>query len=264
MNIDAGNYQIVWRELPKSGLRSATRRNLPQQAPFLVADNIDHVQLSGPLETEALIRGVLHEWLTPTAPRSRDDLAGWRLSQRHLLEDLRSLVGSQSLELLVLMQATRVRETHGHLPAMKMLMTGHHLLRRSSEIRADLILDLWALVESVTQIDRLSVFTIIKQLYEGVRFDVLQEDVTDELDYANFVALSYLGDYQRRNWLFWRVISKRVRHKQLKHRMIRLLNAKPSTTAAMDCVHVRYGLTPIETDHRGRAKDEATEVSRLS
>jgi len=231
MNIDLHNYEIIWGELPRSGLRSATQRALPQLAPYLVSVDAgvgEQVQTELTLDADMLFRGVLHEWLTPRHPRTSSDPARWHLALRYLLEDLREPSGFESLELMALVHATRVRERSGHLPAMKMLMTAHCLLKRSTAIRGDLVLDVWALVENIEDIDRDSAFALIRDLYDGIRFDRLREDVADQLDYANFVALSYLGDFQRRNWLFWRTISKRVRHKRLKHRMIRLLNLRPS------------------------------------
>lgn len=229
MEIDHQNYAIVWDELPARGIRAASRRLLPQLAPYFVSGAACRQasrEIELVLDKDMLVRGVLHEWLVPRHPRIGTDPTAWRLALRYLLEDLRVDSGFESLELMTLVHAMRVREGNGQLPAMKMLMTAHQLLRRSTEIRSDLILDLWSLVERVEEIDRGSAFAMIRDLYDGIRFEALQEDVTDQLDYANFVALSYLGDYQRRNWLFWRVIAKRVRHKQLKHRMIHLLNKK--------------------------------------
>jgi hypothetical protein len=229
MNINLHNYKIVWAVLPNKGLRTSTRRALPQLAPYLVeaaGDPREEPQSEMALNNDTLFRGVLHEWLTPRHPRTSSDPARWHLALRYLLEDLRGHSGFASLELMALVHATQVREQSGHLPALKMLMTAHQLLKRSTEIRSDLVLDLWALVENVEDLDRESAFVLIRQLYDGIRFEALREDVTDQLDYANFVALSYLGDYQRRNWLFWRTISKRVRHKHLKYRMIHLLNLK--------------------------------------
>ena len=132
-----------------------------------------------------------------------------------------------SFEQMVLVLSAQTRNRNGRLPALKMLMTGYRLLPRSAAIRSELIMDVWAVVEASTQVDRTCAFQLINKLYDGIDFERLNEQIFDILDYINFVALSYLGAYQKRNWLFWRVIAKRVRHKELKHRMIRLLNCRP-------------------------------------
>ena len=241
MHIDQRNYTIIWDEPPTSGLRTTTRRRLPHLLPYLVTNaerERSQAETAVVLDLDMLTRGLLHcgllqGRLAPQQSAGSGNSSAWRLTLRYLLEDLREHSGFESLELMVLVHAVRVREAHGHLPAMKMLMTGHHLLPRSSEIRSDLILDLWALVESVDAIDRDSAFSLIRGLYDGIRFQHLKEDVVDQLDYANFVALSHLGDHQRRNVLFWRVIAKRVRHQGLKHRMIKLLNRRCAPQAAV-------------------------------
>lgn len=216
--------------MPRDWTRRLDCDRAPERMPYFLAgpalERLDSDE-SITFDDSMLLRGVLHSWLEPHDRWQIPDREALEVFLDTLLDDMQSRMGHESLELMVLSTSAKVREEHGRLSAMKMLIAGHNLLPLSSEIRSDLIMDLWAIVKACDQIDRESAFDLIRKLYDGIQFEELSEQVFDILDYINFMALSYLGDYKKRNWLFWRVISKRVRHKQLKHRMIKLLNPRP-------------------------------------
>ena len=241
MSIDEKNYSIVWNRVPADWVTFRINGPAPAELPHFVS-GAAHVQyLAGEciaLDETMLFLGVLHEWLEDIPWLEEDRTAGASIKtpqERYLKRMLYNLClrsSFDSLEVMVLSLSTRLREQNGRLPALKMLMTGYRLLPRSAAIRGDLIMDVWAVVEASPHVDRECAFQLINRLYEGIEFDRLDEQLFDILDYINFVALSYLGEYQKRNWLFWRVIAKRIRHKELKHRMIRLLNCRPNELAS--------------------------------
>ena len=226
MSIDEKNYTIVWETIPAEWARFRINGPAPALLPHFVSGQRQAGQELA-LDETMLFLGVLHTWLddSPTPI-----VGGKQVLEPYLKRMLYNLClrsNFDSLEVMVLALSNGIREHNGRLPALKMLMTGYRLLPRSAAIRSDLIMDLWAVVEASPHVDRACAFQLINRLYEGIEFEKLNEQLFDILDYINFVALSYLGDYQKRNWLFWRVIAKRVRHKELKHRMIRLLNCRP-------------------------------------
>ena len=230
MSIDQKNSAILWEPIPAEWARFRINGPAPVRLPHFVSseDLLKHNTAQAlVLDETMLFLGVLHTWSEEGPVPFSAGQSSLEQYLKRLLYNLCLRSDFDSLEVMVLALAARVREQNGRLPALKMLMTGYRLLPRSAAIRGDLIMDVWAVVEASPQVDRKCAFQLINRLYEGIEFTGLDEQLFDILDYINFVALSYLGDYQRRNWLFWRVIAKRVRHKGLKHRMIRLLNCRP-------------------------------------
>ncbi len=227
MSIDKRNYAIVWEPIQAEWATFRISGPAPALLPHFVGGLAHTRHLAGKsiaFDETMLFLGVLHEWMAESP--AGDKQSRERYLQR-MLYNLCLRSQFDSLEVMVLALSAKVREQSGRLPALKMLMTGYRLLPRSATIRSDLIMDVWAVVEASPHVDRECAFNLINRLYEGIEFERLNEQLFDILDYINFVALSYLGDYQKRNWLFWRVIARRVRHKELKHRMIRLLNCRP-------------------------------------
>jgi len=230
MCIDEKNYAIVWKPVPSTWTMFDSNGPVPELLPYLLYGNalVRHQSSQRvTLDEQMLLLGLLYVgWeagsglpATSNGSRPRDIKEMiYRLCLRSRFD---------SLEEMVLVLSGKIRRDNGRLPALKILISGCRLLPRSAEIRSELILDVWALVEASEKVDRQSAFQLIINLHEGIDFERLNEQVFDILDYIHFVALSYLGDYQKRNWLFWRVIAKRIRHKGLKHRMIRLLNCRP-------------------------------------
>ena len=230
MSIDARNYTIVWKPIPAEWATFRISGPAPALLPHFVDGRDYDEHLAGKsidLDETMLFLGVLHAWTEQGPARFAGDKKSEEQYLKRMLYNLCLRSSFDSLEVMVLTLSTRAREQNGRLPALKMLMTGYRLLPRSASIRSDLIMDVWAVVEASPQVDRECAFQLINRLYEGIEFERLNEQLFDILDYINFVALSFLGDYQKRNWLFWRVIARRVRHKELKHRMIRLLNCRP-------------------------------------
>ena len=230
MSIDQKNSVIVWEPIPRAWAPFRTTAPVPARLPHFVSSAGFMKHDSGHplvLDETMLFLGVLHTWSEQGPVPFSAGQSSLEQYLKRLLYNLCLRSNFDSLEVMVLALAAKVREQNGRLPALKMLMTGYRLLPRSAAIRGDLIMDVWAVVEASPQVDRECAFQLINRLYEGIEFGCLDEQLFDILDYINFVALSYLGDYQKRNWLFWRVIAKRIRHKGLKHRMIRLLNCRP-------------------------------------
>ena len=213
--IDNKDFELVWAKMPQGWAGNSKAGDTitpPTHMPYFVSGAMLAAFRAGrPVDFDhrMLMRGCLHEWLTP-AER-------WGAADRHqlwaflkpMLTKYAFAQGHGGLSAYLVYESATLREQYGPLVAIKVLMAAHALQSKDAQIRCDLLLDIWAVTETNPDIDRPSAFGLIRYLYDGIDFDRLDDDVIDELDYANFVALSHLGDYQRRNWLFWRVISKR-------------------------------------------------------
>ena len=230
MMVDQKNYRIVWEEIPQRWVpaHAASLAGVPLPH-FVNGEAYQRFLNDKPIafDRSMLLLGILYTWLEKDARWVMQDQHTLKSSIVTLVHNLCFISEFESLEGMLLSLGSKVREQNGRLPAIKILMAGHRLLPRSANLRSELIMDIWALVEATSQVDQQSAFGLIRHLYDGIEFETLDEQIFDILDYINFVALSYLGDYQKRNWLFWRVIAKRIRHKELKHQMIRLLNCRP-------------------------------------
>ena len=236
MSAQANQFGIIWRSVPKGWAGRKGAAQAPARVPYF----LDHKSYAAYLRGQAvelnesmLLEGALHEWLTGIEQwQVSDQAALWDFFRSRLTRHSRR-EGYGSLATYLLTLSAKIRDAYGPIPSMKVLMAAHSLMPQHADIRSDLLLDVWTLTQLSDEIDKTTAYGLICYLYDGLRFDEISEDVADELDYANFVALSHFGDYQRRNWLFWRVISKRIRHKQLKHKMIQLLNRRPATLFSM-------------------------------
>ncbi len=241
--IDRSNYTVVWKFMPQGWASHLSTQPAPAVMPYFV-DGLAHRQLRrcepAHLNDFMLLKGLLHAWLDPLDRwqcARRDTLERFRVA---LLADMRVGFGFGSTEQLVLRVGRNVRSRNGHLPALKMLMAGHDLVPASAGVRRELITDLWALVRRCDQVDKRIAFDLIRRLYDGLRIEEVESHWADRLDYINLVALSHLGEHEKRNRLFWRVVAKRVRNGAIKRRMIRLLSQdvpaplEPDEAASME------------------------------
>jgi hypothetical protein len=178
-----------------------------------------------------LVRGVLYAWLEPDRRWQVDDRASLDGLLTALVCKTQRTLGFASIENMLLALTDPVRVQNGRLPAFKMLMAGHNIDPASAAIRSRLIMDLWPIVKASDRVDRGCAFDLIRRLYDGIAPGVLERSTLDVVDYIYFVALSYLGEYERRDRLFWQVIAKRSRHRKLRHRMIELIGSRSAGSA---------------------------------
>lgn len=139
-------YQLLWRSCAKD--RALAER-------FFVPDFTGDLPffVEGPVQAEFTEEQLLRGLLTGLAEQ---DHAG-RLCLRpkdletllHLVEVMRAGFSFESNEELVLETSGQLRAQHGPKPALAALSSGSLIAPDSSKIKADLVLDLWAVAHAV-------------------------------------------------------------------------------------------------------------------
>ena len=187
-------YELVWLSC-KAQPALAERFFVPEfqgELPFLVA--ADAPRKLAALSEEQLLHGLL----TSFAERDQNGALVPRAEDREtlvmLLEILRQGYTFASFEELVLETSGLLRSKYGVQPSQAALCTGRLLAPDSAQIRADLMLDLWAASAEIAD-NGLAVEyrRLIPDLFEGLDRAALHAPTLEVCVYINMVT-RYLRD----------------------------------------------------------------------
>jgi len=148
----------------------------------------------------------------------------------HLLEVLRQGFSFEDYEQLVIETSGRLRARFDVRPSSAALSTGVVLVPKSSQIKADLILDLWACANLTTDADtRAALLSQIPGLFEGLVAPAIPPATLETCCYRTLAAKHLAGDFREdgslEDFLIDEVI-ERVAHPELKAKIKAICDAE--------------------------------------
>jgi len=152
------NYSIVWYECGENSTL-AERFYVPGfvgYLPFFVSGK-EHERLENKeeieLREEHLLKGILYGINENEKKGVFWDAERGKETYLYLLEKLGKGFGFDDLEYLILSVAASARSKNGHAVSYSMLLTGNELLPDSSQIKSDLISDIWMILSGAKNRD---------------------------------------------------------------------------------------------------------------
>jgi hypothetical protein len=190
-------YTILWQECDgKSSI--AERFYVPGfigYLPFFIwGDDLTNLENKQgiQLREEHLLKGILYglydsEKETFPFPPEKD-----RVTFYYLLEKFQDGFQFESTEQMILNTAGSIREINGNEPSRIVLEVGNEMVPRSSEIKSDLICDLWNVISSQGRCSLL--FGEIPKLVYQVNLSTINPSAKEVICYYGLCALVFLKD----------------------------------------------------------------------
>ncbi len=220
-------YTIVWYFMPEGWAKEISDHPEMLSMPYLL-DGKEYEkyreQQEAALTPHAMLCGILLCWFGNEAFWGQDKSGKVHDFLGDILENLSQDYGGESLEITILDVAADVRNRHDSLMASNILKAGNSILPQSSKIRSDLIIDLWMILETDDNADRLSNCSLMTELFRGIELEALKERPQEALVYINLVCLALLGRTDKRNDFFWQCAGKEIEHPFLRARMHTLMH----------------------------------------
>ncbi|MHB8135430.1 MAG: hypothetical protein ACYDH1_14555 [Anaerolineaceae bacterium] len=219
------NYSIVWYECRENSTL-ADRFYVPGfvgYLPFFVSGT-DHERLENKeeieLREEHLLKGILYGINEEEKKGVFWDAERGKETYRYLLEKLGKGFGFDSLENLILSVAASARSKNGHAVSYSMLLTGNELLPDSSQIKSDLISDIWMILSEANNRDfyEEGLRKIVDLIYQVKMEDVIP-GAREMIAYFGFTALMLLGMEEQVKEYLHQFIYPYVENVQLKIRI---------------------------------------------
>jgi hypothetical protein len=218
----SGHYRLLWRLMPGGWAAGVSSEPAPPLMPHLERRDPRAPPGDAARRVEPLVDGVLLGWFETARFGARGSAEGLHRFLADLLTDLAARLG-RTPDALVLEAGARVRARHGPSAAARALTAGVNVVPRSTRVRARLLLEVLALLESEEGVDAVGAAAFAVEVYRGIDPRALDPRVIERLDYLYLLALTALGETGERNRFFWRSAIARVRDPELRARMIDLL-----------------------------------------
>ncbi len=191
------NYAIVWQECGNNS-SIAKRFYVPGfigYLPFFIwGEDISRMENKQDIQLreEHLLKGILYglydsENETFPFPPEKD-----RKTLLGLLEKLQDGFDFENKEEMILNTAGNIREINGHEPSRIVLEVGNELVPSSSEIKSDLICDLWHVISSQGRSSHL--FGEILELLYQINLSQIYPSAKEFICYYGLCALVFLND----------------------------------------------------------------------
>jgi len=236
-------YQLVWKSCADDRAL-AERFFVPEftgDLPFFTPD-----PAPPELTEEHLLKGLLtglaeqdHAGRLCLRPKDQETLL-------RLVEIMRSGFAFETIEQLVLETSGQLRSQHGPRPSTAALSTGTLLAATSSKVKADLILDLWAVAYSVRDDENgaqlgLALRAQIPPLFEALQQSDVPPGTLEACCYFTLASRHLAGAFQEEGSLEAFMIESvidTVKHPQLKAKAQAITEAeKAGEQLAVEAVH---------------------------
>lgn len=230
VELDTQKYAIVWRFMPTGWADIPCDGTPPGAIPFFLEEELLEQLSSGSrprLSPFMMLCGILYSGLGDDNYVARCDPAALHTFLTAQVERLRKVLRPEAAtETILLDAAATVRERYGVWPSSRVLSGAHQLLPGSSAIRADLIQDLWMVLELSDNVEKEPVLEQIDILFRAIRFLDIQPEAIGLLVYMFAAALSMLGKTERREEVRARLVPRYV-NTSLRSKLDRLAESSP-------------------------------------